>query len=300
MLHILYFSCLAGCDNVSILEAIWCSVALVSARKINGDPCFESFGRAIDTVGRTWSCIPDQISTLNIPFQSKSTVTRAGEKNRRAVMVVSYQPLIGCRGPEVLNSSGHPAQQAFLICIVIVVISGTVGFLLSFSDQNRNECAGILSPHVCCSLWSLPKCTWAEKTLDTLHTALVEDFMSLYENGFTVLALHASILGFRVSALLFVKMGVGRVVKHCGLHGQTQRVCSRFEVQWHGKSYKFRVFPICIKGDWPFLRKAGHLGPGFNALRKCHLCTGEDSRLTYVIISVHFKKILQHYFLPGS
>ena len=34
-----------------------------------------------------------------------------------------------------------------------------------------------------------------EKTLDTLHTALVEDFNSLYEDGLSVLKLHASILG---------------------------------------------------------------------------------------------------------
>ena len=49
-----------------------------------------------------------------IPIQIHGDEGRG--KNRRAVMVVSYQPLIGCRGPTVLNSSGHTAQQAFL-CI---------------------------------------------------------------------------------------------------------------------------------------------------------------------------------------
>ena len=51
------------------------------------------------------------------------------------------------------------------------------------------------------------------------------------------------------------------------------------------KSYRFRIFPICVKGDWPYLRKAGHIRAGFNAKRKCHLCNAEDTRLVQLFIS---------------
>ena len=61
-----------------------------------------------------------------IPIQIHGDEGRG--KNRRAVMVISFQPVIGCRGPTVLNASGHPAQQVFLR-IVIVAISGIVAFV---------------------------------------------------------------------------------------------------------------------------------------------------------------------------
>ena len=91
------------------------------------------------------------------------------------------------------------------------MISGTVGSTPSLSDLTDMICRHTFTTRLLFTV--VPAETYVgEKTLDALHTALVQDIMSLYEDGMSVLALHASILRFRVSAHRFVKLGVGRFV----------------------------------------------------------------------------------------
>ncbi|CAE7945255.1 unnamed protein product, partial [Symbiodinium sp. KB8] len=50
-------------------------------------------------------------------------------------------------------------------------------------------------------------------------------------------------------------------------------------VQCGQHSFCLRFVPICIKGDWPYLRKAGHLKTGFTSKVVCHLCKNPVTRL---------------------
>ena len=46
-----------------------------------------------------------------------------------------------------------------------------------------------------------------------------------------------------------------------------------------GKTHKVHFAYLGGKGDWPWLRKAYALYPGWSAKRVCHLCSQEDSML---------------------
>ena len=43
------------------------------------------------------------------------------------------------------------------------------------------------------------------------------------------------------------------------------------------KKLFFFIALVAVKGDWPYVRKAYHLNCGFNCLRKCHLCPGDEA-----------------------
>ena len=57
------------------------------------------------------------------------------------------------------------------------------------------------------------------------------------------------------------------------------RIYSNYEVDCGDCTFCLRFIPICVKGDWPFLRKAGHLVTGFTSKRVCHLCNSEATGL---------------------
>lgn len=50
----------------------------------------------------------------------------------------------------------------------------------------------------------------------------------------------------------------------------------------HGGKRTLHCALVAIKGDWPFVRKAMHLVPGYSSTRKCHLCPGNDTEFKSV------------------
>ncbi|CAE7666315.1 unnamed protein product [Symbiodinium sp. CCMP2592] len=115
-------------------------------------------------------------------------------KLRRAIMILSMQPIISHKGPKYTNMSGHSFTSRLLYTVV-------------------------------------PAQMYASNTIDKLNEAMAADVRSAYFDGISVT--HA------------------------------------------GKELTFRLVPIMIKGDWPFLRLAMSLSAGYNCNRKCHLCEGQ-------------------------
>ena len=97
---------------------------------------------------------------------------------------------------------------------------------------------------------------FGDETLDCLHEAMVQDLISLYNRVFQFFGcIHVQCLSFSGNALYDDFMSFMCNEVQCGEH-----------------SFCLRFVPICIKGDWPYLRKAGHLQTGFRSKVVCHLC----------------------------
>lgn len=71
-----------------------------------------------------------------------------------------------------------------------------------------------------------------------------------------------------------------RSCKHGALLSLGERfVIIALQVDCNGRSERFYVRYMGVKGDWPFLRAAMRLQTGYSSSRICHLCHAEESWL---------------------